>query len=300
MAEQVSVPNGPAAESGHDDLRLVRALEEDIIFGRLAPGARLTEDALLSRFDVTRHFVRQALVQLEQMGMLVRERNKGARVRSLTAEQVRQIYEVRELVQRQAALMIPLPAPDALVAALEAINVEHGRHIAEGYLRGVHETNDRFHLVMFGACGNDYLVRTIEQYMQFSLPVRANTMGDRSQLEISHSQHRADDRDAQGTRPVASGAALRRSSATEQAALSRPAGWEAGRLLPVGGTGRRPQGSRRSSDTPWRGRVKDSCAAPFAGSTVRLSSTESFEAASSVSRASSGTSCGAPMAFHAA
>lgn len=174
----------------HDDLRIAQALEEDIIFGRLAPGTRLTEDSILARFDVTRHFVRQALVKLEQAGIVERERNKGARVSSLSPEQVRQIYEVRELVTRHAALAIPLPAPAALIDELEAIHVEHGRHIEAGFLRGVHEANDRFHLVMFGACGNQYLVRTIEQYMRFSLPVRANTMTDRAQLEISHSQHR--------------------------------------------------------------------------------------------------------------
>lgn len=174
----------------HEDLRIVRALEEDIIFGRLAPGARLTEDSLLSRFPVTRHFVRQALVQLEQMGVVVRERNKGATVRSLTAEEVRQIYDVRELVQRQAALWIPLPAPDRLIEQLMAIHEEHGRHIESGYLRGVHETNDRFHLTLFGACGNKYLVQTIELYMRFSLPVRANSMSDRASLDVSHNQHR--------------------------------------------------------------------------------------------------------------
>ena len=177
-------------ETAHEDLKIARALEEDIIFGRLAPGARLTEDMLLSRFDVTRHFVRQALMQLEQMGVVERERNKGARVRSLTADEVRQIYEVRELVQRQAALMIRLPAPARLIDELGAIHEEHGRHIASGFLRGVHEANDRFHLVMFGACGNRYLVRTIEQYMRFSLPVRANSMADPALLEISHSHHR--------------------------------------------------------------------------------------------------------------
>ena len=48
-----------------------------------------------------------------------------------------------------------------------------------GYLRGVHETNDRFHLTLFGACGNKYLVQSIELYMRLSLPVRANSMGDR-------------------------------------------------------------------------------------------------------------------------
>lgn len=173
-----------------DDVGIVRALEEDIIFGRLAPGTRLTEDSLLSRFPVTRHFVRQALVQLEQMGIVVRERNKGATVRSLGADEVRQIYDVRELVQRQAALLIPLPASKALIDRLLAIHEEHGAHIESGYLRGVHETNDRFHLMLFGACGNRYLVQTIELYMRYSLPVRANSMSDRSALDSAHSQHK--------------------------------------------------------------------------------------------------------------
>lgn len=186
----IDIDKDVSGDGLHEDLRIVRALEEDIIFGRLAPGTRLTEDSLLSRFPVTRHFVRQALVQLEQMGVVVRERNKGATVRSLTAEEVRQIYEVRELVQRQAALWIPLPAPDRLIGQLMAIHEEHGRHIESGYLRGVHETNDRFHLTLFGACGNKYLVQTIELYMRFSLPVRANSMSDRASLDVSHNQHR--------------------------------------------------------------------------------------------------------------
>lgn len=178
----------PAEE--HDDLSIARALEEDIIFGRLAPGTRLTEDMLLARFAVTRHFARQALVQLESMGIVVRERNRGATVRSLTAQQVKEIYAVRELLQRQAALWIPLPAPDSLVAELNAIHEEHGRHIEAGFLRGVHETNDRFHLTLFGACGNAHLVQSIELYMRLSLPVRANSMASTASLRVSHEHHR--------------------------------------------------------------------------------------------------------------
>jgi DNA-binding GntR family transcriptional regulator len=174
----------------HDDLTIARVLEEDIIFGRLAPGTRLTEDALLSRFAVTRHFARQALVQLEAMGIVTRERNKGATVRSLTPREVKEIYEVRELLQRQAALWIPLPAPQELIDKLMVIHEEHGRCVAEGYLRGVHEANDRFHLTLFGACGNQQLVKTIEVYMRLTLPVRANSMADAQSLRISHEHHR--------------------------------------------------------------------------------------------------------------
>ncbi|MBY3071802.1 GntR family transcriptional regulator [Rhizobium laguerreae] len=174
----------------HDDLSIARAVEEDIIFGRLAPGTRLTEDALLARFHVTRHFARQAIVQLETMGIVVRERNKGATVRSLTARQVQEIYDVRELLQRQAALWIKLPAPEALIEELLALHDEHGRHVESGYLRGVHEANDKFHLTLFGACGNAHLVQSIELYMRLSLPVRANSMSSKGSLRISHEHHR--------------------------------------------------------------------------------------------------------------
>lgn len=177
-------------DAEHADQAIASALEEDIIFGRLAPGTRITEDSLLARFGGTRHFVRQAIFQLERMGIVVRERNKGATVPSLSDREVQEIYAVRELVQRQAALWIPLPVDQGLVSELTAINEEFGRHVANGYLRGVHEANDRFHLTLFQACGNRHLVETIKLYMKLSLPMRANTLSDREMQEISYEHHR--------------------------------------------------------------------------------------------------------------
>lgn len=180
---------GTAGKRPHTTISIVKALEEDIIFGRLEPGQRLTEDALLARFPVTRHFVRQALMELESKGIVVRERNKGATVRRLTPDQVSQIYDVREMAQRQAALWIPLPAPIELIEELLEIHAEHAKHIKNDFLRGIHETNDRFHLTLFGACGNQYLVETIAQFMHLSLPVRANSMADQQLLSIAHRHH---------------------------------------------------------------------------------------------------------------
>ncbi|PDQ17308.1 GntR family transcriptional regulator [Mesorhizobium sanjuanii] len=177
------------ADYGGKEADIVRALEEDIIFGRLEPGARLVEDVLLARFPVSRHTIRQALYQLEKLGVVTRERNKGAAVRRLSPDEVRQIYEVRELLQRQAALMIPLPASEALIAELMEIHRAYSAHVDVHYLRGIHETNDRFHLTMLSACGNDYLVSSIDHYMRLSLPVRANSLADREELEVSRQHH---------------------------------------------------------------------------------------------------------------
>ncbi|TCR64770.1 GntR family transcriptional regulator [Bosea sp. BK604] len=170
--------------------RVVSLLEEDIIFGRVAPGARLVEDALMARYGASRHFIRQALVQLERSGVLSREKNVGATVCSYTAEEVVQIYAVREMLTRQAALLIPLPAPAALIERLEAIQAEYDRHAETGNLRGIHEANDVFHLEMFAACGNPYLVRTLREYMGLTLPMRAKNLADPAGLRVSRSQHR--------------------------------------------------------------------------------------------------------------
>jgi DNA-binding GntR family transcriptional regulator len=168
---------------------IVARLEEDIIFGRLAPGARLTEDALMSAYGTSRHFVRQALVDAERRGIVRREKNVGATVRFYSAEEVRQIYEVREMLTRQAALMIPLPAPQSLIDELTALQRDYCAKADIRDLRGIHEANDAFHVALFAACGNPYLVRSLQDYMSLTLPMRAKNLADRDGLAQSRRQH---------------------------------------------------------------------------------------------------------------
>lgn len=168
---------------------IAKVLGEDIIFGRLEPGARLTEDTLIARFNVTRHGVRQALAELERTGIVVREKNKGVAVRSLSPREVRQIYEVRELLQRQAALRIRLPAPAAVIEELERLHELYGQRLRARDFAGVHALNDAFHLSLFGACGNPYLVESIKHYMWLTLPVRAKKMADHAHAAASERDH---------------------------------------------------------------------------------------------------------------
>ncbi|MCJ8141397.1 GntR family transcriptional regulator [Ancylobacter sp. A5.8] len=177
----------PAAS--HAPMDVLRQLEDDIIFGRLAPGARLVEDAMMERYATSRHYVRRALAALERDGLVRHVANIGATVCSFTAEEVRQIYEAREMLTRQIVLMIPLPAPEALIARLEAIQAEYRREAAAPNLRRLHEINDAFHLAMLEGCGNPYLVRTAKDYMRLSLPVRATNLADGEGLQRSLREH---------------------------------------------------------------------------------------------------------------
>lgn len=189
MSGRTAADVEPAQNRRDEQDEILKRLEEDIIFGRLAPGSRLVEDALMARYGATRHFIRQALVHLERTGVVRREKNIGATVSSYSAEEVRQIYEVRELLTRQAALMIPLPAPAELIEGLTALQARYCRHADDGDLRGIHETNDAFHIALFSACRNPYLVRALQDYMGLTLPMRAKNLADPAGLKVSRQQH---------------------------------------------------------------------------------------------------------------
>ncbi len=174
----------PAAEL------IARAIEQDIFGGRLRPGEKLHEEDLAERFGASRHHVREALVRLVRAGIIVKERNKGASVRRFSVDEVRQIYEIREILQRQAALRIPLPAEAATIQRLERVNEAFNSAIAAGDFQRMHEFNDRFHTELFRLCNNDLLVSLIKTYMDLTYAVRGAAFANPKNLEKSRTQHR--------------------------------------------------------------------------------------------------------------
>ena len=189
MKPQEALTETSAPTREEEQAEVIRRLEEDIIFGRFAPGSRLVEDTLMTRYGASRHFVRQALFQLERQGIVLREKNIGATVRFYSADEVRQIYEVREMLTRQAALMIALPAPASLIEQLSELQRQYCAKADAQDLRGIHEANDAFHVALFSACGNPYLVRSLQDYMNLTLPMRAKNLADKEGLALSRRQH---------------------------------------------------------------------------------------------------------------
>ena len=157
---------------------VVRALEEEIALGQLRPRERLTEEEIAARFGAKRHVVRQALVELETMGIVIRQPNRGATVRDFRAEEVKNIYLVRELVERRAAELIPLPGDPELVAELRQIHDSHLAAAERRDLRRVFRDNLLFHRAFFAACRVPTLVEVIEQFALRAHAIRSYTIGD--------------------------------------------------------------------------------------------------------------------------
>jgi DNA-binding GntR family transcriptional regulator len=77
-------------------------IRDDITYGNLMPGERLTEKKLSDIYGVSRSPIREALRQLESEGLLSFERNKGIEVRKLSLKQIEDIYESRALLEGYA------------------------------------------------------------------------------------------------------------------------------------------------------------------------------------------------------
>ena len=169
--------------------RIVRSLEEEIVLGRLRPRERLLEEELAKHFNAKRHVIRAALAELETMGIVVRQPNRGAAVRDFSALEVAQIYDVRELLERHAASIMPLPAPTALVDELVAIHERHGAAVERNDPRAVFRENLRFHHVLFSACGNPYLAEQIEQLASRAHAIRFHAITDPVLLARAREEH---------------------------------------------------------------------------------------------------------------
>ncbi|MBA4333446.1 MAG: GntR family transcriptional regulator [Methylobacterium sp.] len=175
-----------------DRVRSVAAmLEEEIVLGWLLPRERLVEEELAERLGVKRHVVREALAELERVGLVERIPNRGAVVRLLDPAEVRQIYSVREVLETLAAEQIPLPiAPDVL-GPLRALQQLHAEAVAAGDARGAFRANIRFHETLFRACGNPHLVELIQGLAQKVHGARSITAASPEHLALARDEHAA-------------------------------------------------------------------------------------------------------------
>lgn len=180
------------AENAESQLGLdevVAALEEEIALGQIGPRERLVEEEIAQRFAVKRHVARQALADLETMGIVVRQPNRGAAVRDYSASEIEQLYVVRTLVETCAAGLVGLPAPPALVRQLTAIHERHCAEVRKGDLRRVFRENLLFHKSFFAACGNAALVEVIEHLAMKAHAIRSYSIGNPDLLARVCSEH---------------------------------------------------------------------------------------------------------------
>src|SRR4051812_44380912 len=112
MNESTARPFGGVVLSERRALRedVRDALVQAILRGEFEPGERIVETRVARQLGVSQGTVREALREIEQLGMIVSIPNRGVLVRSLTRADVLEMYEMRALLEgfaaRRAAAML--------------------------------------------------------------------------------------------------------------------------------------------------------------------------------------------------
>ncbi|MEI4487854.1 GntR family transcriptional regulator [Frigidibacter sp. MR17.14] len=167
------------------------ALEEMIVEGHFADGARLDEVSLAEQFGVSRTPLREAFQALAASGLVELRHRRGAFVRFPTLEDVVEMFdvmaEIEALCGRYAARRMTAEDQVAIERALLDCEAAAARRDTEGYYRA----NHAFHHRIYAAGGNRFLTGEAERLHRRLKPFRRLQLRVRGRMDESLRQHRA-------------------------------------------------------------------------------------------------------------
>src|SRR5262245_19782703 len=136
-------------------------LREAIILGELTPGTPLRLEDLARTLGMSISPIREAVRQLEALGLAEHVPHHGAKVMKLDVEELREIFSVRLALEGMAvrrAAQLFAPADGGAARAHLAAYDEARRH---GDIRNAVRAHGAFHFALYAAARSGWLLRLI-------------------------------------------------------------------------------------------------------------------------------------------
>lgn len=159
---------GNAAEQDNRDEELgeeeiVERILEAIIDQRLPPGTKLSEAALCEAFGVGRMRIRQSLLLLSSREVVELLPNRGAFVASPSAEQAREVFEARLMIEPNVARLAADRATDEDLKRLERhLQLEHEAHRSNKRRESI-RLSGNFHVLLAEIADNAVALRMVKE-----------------------------------------------------------------------------------------------------------------------------------------
>jgi DNA-binding GntR family transcriptional regulator len=171
-------------------------LKEQIELGELAPGTPLSELSLVDRTGASRTPVREALRRLAAEGLVDLTPRLGARVSRVSAQNVRDLFEFRQLLEpaaiRQATTATADPAVRQTFADMREGFARIQRQApSQNRSRAFYELADRFDWAIIDATHNVHLRRTIADLRPHTARLRNLSHLDPQRTDVSVAEHLA-------------------------------------------------------------------------------------------------------------
>jgi DNA-binding GntR family transcriptional regulator len=166
-----------------------RTLSSRIVAGEFAPGTVLTVPTLAGEFGVSATPVREAMLNLARRGFLSPLRNRGFEVTEVSPDELRELGEVRLLLEGPPMRRLAGTLPDDVVERLQGLADEIVRAGREGRFEDYLEADTTFHLTLLELTGNRQLVRLVRELRQQTRLVGLVNLADSDELEGSSLEH---------------------------------------------------------------------------------------------------------------
>ncbi len=139
--------------------QLFQQLRQRIIAGELAPGERIIELAVARQAGVSQAPVREALQRLAIEGLIIQRNHRGAVVADLSFSEMREIFEVRAVIEGQAVVHLLDAMRPEYLSALRAILGEMRRAARRSDRTALIDADVRFHRSVLECSGHTLLLR---------------------------------------------------------------------------------------------------------------------------------------------
>jgi DNA-binding GntR family transcriptional regulator len=139
----------------------IRALRAAIITGELAPGEVHSARELARTFGVSATPIREALLELARERLVEPAQNKGFRIVEVSDRDLREIVQLRVLVEIPAVGEVAGMLDNDMVAELAALSAEIETCAEQGDLGGFLDADRRFHIRLVEPLGNSRLLELL-------------------------------------------------------------------------------------------------------------------------------------------
>ena len=144
-------------------------IKEEIVSGTIVQGSKIVESDFAKRFNTSRGPLREALHRLEQTNLVIRTPHSRSEVVRLTHELMKEVYQMRKILEGFATRLACEVMSDDDIASLETIVAKHEKDIEQNNGKNYwqEEGDMDFHYAIYSKCGShliiDYLSNKLYQ-----------------------------------------------------------------------------------------------------------------------------------------
>jgi len=190
-AVPASAPPGPRTPTPSTlKSHIFHGLRDAIVSGRYRPGDRLNESKIAREFGISRIPVREALMQLQEHGLVMNHERRGMFVTRLSEEDVQRINSLRVVLEAEALKLCRLKISKKDAARLTDI-MTRMEAWTEGSEMDAAALDLEFHRTLWEAAGNPYLTKALDSLVTslFAHKALENVSADVQRWLLHH--HRA-------------------------------------------------------------------------------------------------------------